>query len=239
MSAVFAPLQDAGRAESVVRRIAEAVTIGLMGEGEQLPSENDLALQFGVANGTVREALAILREQGLVQTRRGRNGGSFIRTPSEGLSRIHQARLRDIGIVDLRDLGDEQFAVSGAAARFAAERAPSDVRERLGALVTALREAKTPAERRKADTRFHIEVAVASQSVRLTRREVALQAELGPLTWLPGEWAPDPGRVADEHHGILVAVVAGDAAAARGLAEEHAIAGAHHLVRNHLRLTSP
>ena len=67
MSAAFAPLGDSGRADMVVRRVAEAVTIGLMADGEQLPSESDLACQLGVANGTVREALAILREQGLVR----------------------------------------------------------------------------------------------------------------------------------------------------------------------------
>lgn len=238
MSAVFAPLSDTGRSDMVVRRIAEAVTLGLMVEGEQLPSESDLADQLGVANGTVREALAILREQGLVETRRGRNGGSFIRTPEEGLARIHQARLREIGISELRDLGDEQFAVSGAAARFAAERAPADLADRLDGLVTALRRAESSAERRKADARFHIEVAIASQSVRLTRLEVRLQAELGPLLWLPGnDAAPDVPAVADQHHEILVAIAAGDASAARRLAEKHTVSSAHHLVRTHLRLT--
>ena len=68
MSAAFAPLGDSGRADMVVRRVAEAVTIGLMADGEQLPSESDLACQLGVANGTVREALAILRELGPVLT---------------------------------------------------------------------------------------------------------------------------------------------------------------------------
>ncbi|MFD5552565.1 FadR/GntR family transcriptional regulator [Streptomyces sp. NPDC127068] len=237
LNAVFAPLRDAGRADTVVRRIAEAVTIGLVAEGEQLPSESDLALQLGVANGTVREALAILREQGLIETRRGRNGGSFVRAPSQGLARVHRDRLKEFGVADLRDLGDECLAVSGAAARFAAERAPADIRERLDPLVAALRTAGTPAERRKADARFHIEVAVASQSVRLTRREVALQAEVGPLLWLPGDEAADADAHADDHHAVLVAIMAGDAASARRLAEAHAVAVAHHLVRAHVRLS--
>jgi GntR family transcriptional regulator, transcriptional repressor for pyruvate dehydrogenase complex len=237
MSAVLAPLTDSGRADMVVRRIAEAVTLGLMVEGEQLPSESDLADQLGVANGTVREALAILREQGLVETRRGRNGGSFIRSPEEGLARLHQSRLKEIGLSELRDLGDEEFAVSGAAAHFAAERAPADLADRLDQLITALRKAESPAERRKADVRFHIEVAVASQSVRLTQLEVRMQAELGPLLWLPGAAAPDASAFADQHREILVAIAAGDAAAARRLAEEHTVAGAHQLVRAHLMLT--
>jgi DNA-binding FadR family transcriptional regulator len=234
---VFAPLADAGRADAVVRRIAEAVTLGIVADGEQLPSESDLAVQLGVANGTVREALAILREQGLVETRRGRGGGSFARSPKDGAAGLQLARLKEIGTVELRDFGDEHFAVFGAAARFAAERAPTDAAVRIGRLVTALRVSATPVERQRADARFHIEIAAASQSVRLTQLEVRLQAELGPLLWLAEAQAPDPGAVADEHQAILDAIAAGDAPHARSLAQEHTASCVHHLIRTHLKLT--
>ena len=79
----------------------------------------------------------------------------------------------------LRDLIDEQFAVSGAAARLAAARASgADVR-RLYTLVRQLSGASTLGSRIRADCRFHIEVAQASQSERLTRLEVGLQTQLG------------------------------------------------------------
>ncbi|MFJ2580326.1 FCD domain-containing protein [Kitasatospora aureofaciens] len=99
-----------------------------------------------------------------------------------------------------------------------------------------LRDAAGPADRRRADARFHIELAVAAQSVRLTRLAVRLQAELGPLLWLPAPYAPDQERLAEQHREILVAVVAGDAAGARAAAEAHTVACVHHLVRGHLQL---
>ena len=40
---VFAPLGDGGRVEVVARRISEAIGLGLIADGEQLPSELDLA----------------------------------------------------------------------------------------------------------------------------------------------------------------------------------------------------
>ena len=66
----------------MVQRITEAIHLGLLADGEQLPVEVELARQFGVAPMTVREALAELRDQGLVETRRGRTGGSFVRRPA-------------------------------------------------------------------------------------------------------------------------------------------------------------
>ena len=78
---VFAPLDEGGRAGTVARRLAQAITLGLLLDGERLPAETQLAGQFGVSPVTLREALAELREAGLVETRRGRRGGSFIRAP--------------------------------------------------------------------------------------------------------------------------------------------------------------
>ncbi|MFE6053789.1 FadR/GntR family transcriptional regulator [Kitasatospora sp. NPDC056446] len=236
LRAVLAPLTDLGRADAVARRITEAIALGLVADGDQLPSENDLADQLGVANGTVREALALLREADLIETRRGRNGGSFVRTPAEGSEHLRVDRLRETATVDLRDLGDEELAVFGTAARLAAERAPADLGPRLTRLVHELRDAAGPAEQCRADARFHIELAVAAQSVRLTQLAVRLQAELGPLLWLPAPYGPDQKRFAEQHREILVAVLAGDAAAARAAAETHAVACVHHLVRGHLEL---
>src|SRR5918911_4338482 len=74
--AVFAPLDDGAlRSEAVVRRVGSAIALGLLADGEQLPTETDLATMLKVSTVTLREALAELRKLGLVQTRRGRGGG--------------------------------------------------------------------------------------------------------------------------------------------------------------------
>lgn len=44
---------------------------GDLDAGEELPSEPDLAHEFGVGKDTVRAALAVLRGEGLIETRRG------------------------------------------------------------------------------------------------------------------------------------------------------------------------
>src|ERR687890_287554 len=94
--AVFAPLDDGAlRSEAVVRRVGSAIALGLLGDGEQLPAEAELATMLNVSTVTLREALAEL-------------AGS---------------RLTDLGTTDLRELGDLHGAVASAAARLAASRA--------------------------------------------------------------------------------------------------------------------
>lgn len=174
------PDEAGGRAEAVAHRLGEAIRLGLILDGERLPSETRLAEQLGVSTVTLREALAVLRNQQLVETRRGRGGGTVVRGPQD-LAQGLVDRLRRFDAQDLRDLGDQRGAVSGAAARLAAQRAlPGEV-EGLHQQVERLLAAATRSERRRADTQFDVEVAAAAQSPRLTREVLRLRAEVGDL----------------------------------------------------------
>lgn len=46
--------------------------------GDRLPREAELIERFGIAKGTIREAMRILEAQGLIKTRTGPGGGCFI-----------------------------------------------------------------------------------------------------------------------------------------------------------------
>lgn len=49
-----------------------------MQKGDRLPTETELMARFGMAKGTIREAMRILEAQGLIETRTGPGGGSFV-----------------------------------------------------------------------------------------------------------------------------------------------------------------
>ena len=126
-AAVFAPLETLSRSELVARRLTDAIALGLIPDSEQLPGEADLAGIFGVSTTTIREALSSLRLRGLIHTRRGRGGGSFVSAQEEMSTAIVRDRLEELSLAQLRDLGDHYSAIAGTAARLAAERAtPSD-----------------------------------------------------------------------------------------------------------------
>ena len=71
--------------------------VRLLPDGSPLPAESDLADRLGVATTTVREALSTLRAEGLIRTRRGRRGGSFVCAPADGGRAALLERLRRTG----------------------------------------------------------------------------------------------------------------------------------------------
>ncbi|WP_169979692.1 MULTISPECIES: FadR/GntR family transcriptional regulator [unclassified Microbispora] len=242
--AVFSPVDSTARVDAVVRRLADAIAVGLLADGEQLPSEAELAGRLGVSTVTLREALMALRQQGMVETRRGRGGGSFVRLPAE-LDPL--ARLRTFAADELRDFGDHYAAIAGTAARLAAERSlPSDLAplwrtlDEMDEVAAAPRAAGSPGEAcarlRRLDGRFHIEVAAASQSARLTQEEIRLQADIGPLLWLPHEGLSGHDETAAQHRAIAGAVRRGDGEQARAVAERHVLDATRHLIELRLRL---
>ncbi|AFK67162.1 FCD domain-containing protein [Pseudomonas sp. ER28] len=232
----FIRLRQEGRTDEVARRLVEAIELGMFAEGQQLPSESELALQLGVATVTLREALVVLRQRGLIETRRGRNGGSFVCAPVELPEALLLQRLCDMSGPDLRDLGDEQTAISGTAARLAARRSSPEQQARIAQHIDTLSQASSRLARHRADARFHIEVAAAAQSLRLTSAEMRLQSEIGELLWMEAAGGGDVTVVEHEHRAILEALVAGDAVLAGALAEAHVSRGIKRLIGLRLEL---
>jgi GntR family transcriptional regulator, transcriptional repressor for pyruvate dehydrogenase complex len=233
---LFAPIDAGGRAETVARRLAQSIRLGLLLDGERLPPESHLAAQFGVSPVTLREALSALRSQGLVETRRGRGGGSFVRAPREPPGTHLERPLLMLSLHELRDIGDHRAAVAGAAARLAAERALGEDLVTLRGHIARLHSAATLTERRRADARIHIEIAAVAQSPRLTRQEMDLWSEVGDLVWLP---VTDQlaAAVTGEHEALVAAIGNQQPEQARQLAEQHVLAETERLLALRLRLS--
>jgi GntR family transcriptional regulator, transcriptional repressor for pyruvate dehydrogenase complex len=181
---LFAPLADQGRADVVAGRLRTAITLGVLAEGEQLPAEPDLAAQFNISPVTLREALTQLRELGLVTTRRGRGGGTVVAAPLPDQRRAAVEESRPLSSLDLRDLADWRRAIAAESALLAARRASSENVALLARGCARLAAATDEVEARRADSRFLIELAAASQSVRLSTGMLSLQVEYAPLLTL-------------------------------------------------------
>jgi GntR family transcriptional regulator, transcriptional repressor for pyruvate dehydrogenase complex len=211
------PARPEGAVEQIVRRLGEAIGAGILEPGSQLPPEAELAGRLEVAPMTLRQALAVLRSAGFIETRRGRGGGSFVR--EVGLPSPSPRFSADA----LRDLTDWRSAISGAAAELAAERAPARERASLRGLARAVEAVvgDAPAYRR-ADARLHVAIAEATGSRRLVSAETKLQAELGEvLALVPG---PELARAMSQagHGPIIEAIASGLPGDARAAAERHA-----------------
>ncbi|TFC87468.1 FCD domain-containing protein, partial [Cryobacterium sp. TMT3-29-2] len=153
-----------------------------------------------------------LRERHLVVTRRGRNGGSFV-VETANVAEFALRALRDISRVALRDLAAHYLAVTGACVGLAAQRAdPSEVlriRSRLDRYT-----GNDPLTWRRLADDAHLEISALSQSARLTREQMRLQAEFSPFLALVDASEADRERSRSQLLAVLDAVSAADSATA-------------------------
>lgn len=240
--AAFGAPDSTGRARRVAERLAGAIKVGMILDGERLPPETQLAVELGTATVTLREALALLRQWSLVETRRGRGGGTFVRSVAAGDSDAQSARSRLLGqqllifsVHDLRELGDHRRALLAMSAALAAERSVQNEKVTLRRRLDRLAVAQSASDRRRADNQLLVEVGGAAQSSVLAHEELRLQARIGDLLW----WKAD-----DRYHALVVekrrclveAIALGRSGQARSIAEESVIGDTERLIGLRLAL---
>ncbi|MFE4543590.1 FadR/GntR family transcriptional regulator [Arthrobacter sp. NPDC056727] len=225
-----------GRADQVSYQIETAILMGILTEGDRLPTESVLAAELGISPITLRQSLAALRTKGLIETSRGRSGGSVIRGQIE-LSDIQlQDKLRETSTETLRDLGDLGAAISSMSARLAASRADPQNVGHLEDLASRHRDAVDARARRRMDSRFHVAVSIAAQSSKLTSVALQLEAELMTLWWGHSGQSRDDDASVEDHAAIVAAIRERDADAAARAAERHSRNETEYLIEQHLRL---
>ena len=123
---------DTNLAEQVMARLSADIRGGRLAPGTRLPTEQMLTAELGVSRTVVREAVAALRADGLVVTRRG--SGAYVADPSAGPFRIVPPRVTSLS--DILNVMELRLAVEVQAAGLAAERAN---RRQLGSIRAACR----------------------------------------------------------------------------------------------------
>lgn len=236
-SQIYRSLPEIERADAIVERISKAIGLGLLKVGERLPPEAALSDMFGVGGATLREALAELRDQGVVETRRGRSGGTFVVNQPPTQTDAIRTWFLSTSISEIRDIGDEHSAIAATTVRLACERAEPHDFDRLQELARALVLATTPQVRAPADSRFHIELAVSAQSPRLVNAEIRLQEETVQQIWAPLAAALDPEAATAEHLELVRAVAQDQPERAQKLVLEHIKRNIFHLIDTKLSLS--
>ena len=214
-------------ADVLRRRIA----LGGFVSGERLPAERDLAETLGIGRMTLRRAIQMLAEEGLVFTTRGRSGGTFV----SGQSPVPAAQRRRIAARQRARLDQSmefRLAVEPAAAGLCAERATARERRGLERLLTA--EAGSLESYHRLDSEFHLAVAAGSHNDLLAEAIERVRADFfltANALWVNVDWARTRGHdelagrlFRDDHAAVAESIADGDAAAARERMAEHLLA---------------
>ena len=123
---MFKPAKQNRIYQNVVEQIQEAILEGQLKVGEQLPPERRLIEMFGVSRGTLREALRVLQQKGMIEIKTGVTGGSIIRGVTAESFSENLALLIRYQKVSLQDLADFREGIEGTVAALAAERATTE-----------------------------------------------------------------------------------------------------------------
>lgn len=154
--------------EAITQRIQKAISGGKLVPGEKLPAERDLAQRLKVSRVSVREAYRALAELGLLEVKRGAEGGAFIADiDHEPVTRSLALMLR-LGRTSHEELTEARLLLEPPIARLAARRAgPQDI-ERLEDLVRKQEQAiKGNGNPRRYDLQFHRLVAQCAKNLPL------------------------------------------------------------------------
>ncbi|MCF6523198.1 FadR/GntR family transcriptional regulator [Streptomyces sp. JJ36] len=231
LAPVLRPVRAGNGFEEALEQILQVVRLGLVAPGDRLPAERELAERLGVSRVTLREVLRVLQDEGMVVSRRGRYGGTFVRDPQPaaagepGALSVTPAELEDT-------LRFREVLEAGAAGLCATDGLPPDGAERLRAALDATRDA-APDDYRRRDTLFHLTLVELAGSPTLTAQYAAVRAPLNDLLNRIPLLVRNLEHAQQQHTALVEAVLAGDAEGAREVAREHC-AGTAALLRGFL-----
>jgi GntR family transcriptional repressor for pyruvate dehydrogenase complex len=223
-SPVLGPVRAVTVADGVADRLLTAIAVGDFLPGERLPVERDLCGLLQVSRSTVREAIARLQAAGVLEIRRGRSGGAYVReswtdVSAAAVRRTLLPRWEELEqLFDLRGLVDGM--VAGAAARRRRPEHVEQMREALAGYATA----NGPRAEQLADGAFHQAVCQATGNPQIVglSRDLLTRVSLGfPVEpWGRGEPSSFP-RALREHTELYEAIAAGEPERAEEIARGH------------------
>jgi len=119
----------------VVNQIQDAILDGRLKSGDALPPEREMKTMFNTSRGTLREALRVLEERGLVEIRLGMRGGAFVKHVNTDQATETLALLIHMQRVSLAHLSEFRRDLEGSVAALAAQRGSAEETDQLQSLI--------------------------------------------------------------------------------------------------------
>jgi GntR family transcriptional regulator, transcriptional repressor for pyruvate dehydrogenase complex len=213
--------------DSLVDQLENAILSGKFKPGEKLPSSSELETVLGASRGTLREAIRILQQKGLVESRVGVKGGVFVReantdSVTDGIGQLMRRQK-----ISIEDLSEFRQVVEVGLIRLVARRIAAEDIVRLKKFLPALRK-----ETRRGADGWHgfldIEVLLRKELIRIAGNPL-YEAVLTPIHenifsyaayYIPGEDA-NVNEAMEDWTQVIEALTTGDVEKSVTYACEH------------------
>jgi GntR family transcriptional repressor for pyruvate dehydrogenase complex len=219
---MYTPVQTGRLYEQIVEQIETHIIGGQLQPGDKLPSELELARQFGVSRTAVREAMKALSHKGLIDVSAGR--GTYV---TDSIPRVMRSTLGMLKmgleegtryLTEVRDILEPEIAALAASRR--EEEHISAMMEAYAAMEASMQQEDIDAFI-ESDLDFHLALAEAAQNplipILIDSIVDLLRESRARVVRIRG----GVERAQSLHKVIMEAVVAGDPEAAREAMQAH------------------
>jgi DNA-binding FadR family transcriptional regulator len=221
-------------AVAIAHELRQAITDNMYGQGQQLPTERQLAVTYRASRTTIRKALAMLEAQKLVQRRAG--SGTYVSYRSKASEHDIAERTSPLELIEVRAAIEPQMA------RLAVLHASAIDLEQMQALIRELQAAEEAGdvERYSAvDEQFHLSVANATSNPLLVSLYQLINEVRANALWAEMRnkvLTRENMRLYNEQHAAVVrAIQRRDAAAAAEVMVRHIEKARNDLMGAHSR----
>ncbi len=215
--------RNAPLAERLAADFRRRITAGKLQPGDRLPTEMALCERYGISRAAVREGIARLKADGLVETRQG-SGAYVARIPPRLNLRLWREAAPLLG--EMHDIFELRAMIEGAVAELAARRrTPADLVAMDAQLAAMDKALAAGSDGTGADDAFHVAIATATRNAHvgdLVRFLGHHFSDTRRLTWPATDADATAPRAAQrEHRALFAAIAAGQPLLARRRALEH------------------
>ena len=222
----FKPVQSEKLSQSVIKQIEQLILRGILRPGERLPSERELSEKMGVSRPSLREAIATLQQDGLLESRA--SSGIYI---SDNLNAIFPAPLtklfsgHDEAVFDYLDFRRDMEGLAGErAAKFGSDTDLQVINE-IFLKMQAAHTKRDPSTESALDAEFHLAIVEASHNVVMLHMMRSMFGLLREGVFYNRQvmfkQRTTRSALLDQHSAINTALQARDAEATRAAIEHH------------------
>jgi GntR family transcriptional repressor for pyruvate dehydrogenase complex len=197
---IFSPIRTSKISDEVYKQLVSLISSGQVKPGEKLPSEREMASDFGISRQSIREALYRAEIMGLVEVRQGE--GSFV------LSSVRESLKPPLLVLLEEEAGrifeflEVRKLIEGWCAEKAAIAATAEDLEEMGRILERM-ESIIPTDREweAVDVQFHLSIAAATHNVIAMHLMEALKDSFGSFFRFRKAFArPEKKDLLWQHH---------------------------------------
>jgi len=217
---LFEPVRTRRTFEEALEQIVEAVRAGDLRVGDRLPSERALARQMEISRPTLREAIRILGDAGVVELRSSPRGGIYV--CSDHIPRVLVARQSELRLGEVAGVLEARRVFEPRVAQLAGLYGSDDDFDALRRTVELQREcADDRARLMQLDYRFHLMMARATRNTTVVQLMRVLLERLEIARDMTPRAPHDAALEVAIHERTLRAIMSGDEEGIDDAMDEH------------------